>query len=87
MSTYLYRAVALESDVDAFSGDLLIWPGESLGRGSGYLSRSSAVDAGECSGVAYVIVRSAPITFTMPPEAVKAARIAELRDELATLTS
>jgi hypothetical protein len=86
MSTYLYRAIASTSDVDEFSGDLMVWPGVSLGRTSGYLSRSSAVNAGQRSGVDYVIVRSEPVVFILPPEVLKARRIADLREELAVLT-
>jgi hypothetical protein len=85
MPTYLYRAVAAEP-WEGESVDLSIWPGEPLGRSSGYLSRSAAVDAGERSGVKYAVVRSAPVVFRMPAEVLKQREIADLRDRLAMLT-
>jgi hypothetical protein len=86
MATYLYRAVAVEPDVDAESGETFIWPGMSLGRASGYLSRSAAKEAGERSGVRYVVVRSEPVSFVLPAEVLKQREIADLRDRLSLLT-
>ena len=83
MSTYLYRAICLETVDDEFADDLMLWPGLPLGRSSGYLSRSSAVAAGEGSGVKYVIVRSEPIVFPVPLVLEQALLIDELRDKLA----
>lgn len=64
MSTYLYRAISTEETLPESPWDSGHWVGESLGRDSGYLSRSSAVDAGERSGIDYKIVRSKPVDFT-----------------------
>lgn len=64
MNTYLYRAIATEERLPESEWDFGIYEGETLGRMSGYLSRSSAVDAGNGSGVAYKIIRSKPVDFT-----------------------
>lgn len=63
MKTYLYRAIATEAREPEDEWDIGIEPGEVLGRMSGYLSRSSAKEAGECSGVAYKVIRSEPVVF------------------------
>lgn len=89
MITYLYRAVATEHVDNAYNGEPIAWPGMPLGRASGYLSRSSAVIAGQSSGVAFVIVRSEPVVFHDPPEVDVAelrAENRELRDRIRTLT-
>jgi len=74
---YLYRAVALEY-VDNAHEDTICWPGMSLGRGSGYLSRSSAKNAGIRSGFEFKLVRSAPVKFPVIPE----VEVAELREQI-----
>jgi hypothetical protein len=86
MTTYLYRAIALENDTDNVDGEPNFYVGMPLGRSSGYLSRSSAVAAGENSGIEFVIVRSEPVVFNLPPNALKLIRIADLLEELAQLT-
>ena len=85
MPTYLYRAVTAEASKD-LDGETTVWPGESIGRASGYLSRSGAKDAGERCGLAFVIVRSEPVAFTLPPEILREQEIADLRDRLVMLT-
>jgi len=80
MKIVLYRAVALAT-VESPSGDLVVWPGMSLGRSSGYLSRSSAVAAGERAGVAFRVVRSLPVKFPVLPE----VELAEAREQIAAL--
>ena len=74
---YLYRAVTAHESLE--------FPARfPLGRATGYLSRSSAVEAGERSGLAYVLERSEPIVF--PTRAEKLRRqIAELQAELAAV--
>lgn len=64
MSTYLYRAIATETVEPMGEWDIGTDPGDILGRQSGYLSRSSATDAGERSGVGFAIIRSKPIDFS-----------------------
>lgn len=81
MATYLYRAVALETVRDEF-GDPHVGPGDSLGRASGYLSRSSAVNAGVRSGVKFVIVRSVPVEFEMPLVVKQAIHIDRIEEQL-----
>lgn len=84
MSTYLYRAVAVEYTHDLDSDELVYWPGLSLGRMSGYLSRSSAVDAGVAAGVAFEIVRSEPVVFLTRAEKIQ-KQINDLHAELVAL--
>ena len=81
MSIYLYRAVALEHVDHAHTGEPMFWPGMPLGRATGYLSRSSAVDAGDRAGVAFRVVRSLPVIFPVLPE----VELAEAREQIATL--
>jgi hypothetical protein len=62
--TYLYRAVAVQDHTHTFRGNVQhIEEGEPLGRSSGYLSRTSAIDAGRRYDVPFVIVRSRPVVF------------------------
>ena len=68
MTTHIWRAIALEELTDEYSGDLVLAPGDTIGRRIGYLSRSSAKWWGEHSGVRYVLVKSDPITFPKPVE-------------------
>lgn len=92
--TYLYRAVSIEphkvseSEWDDFgveSAHTYTEPaGMILGRQSGYLSRSAAVDAGERSGLAYEIVRSEPVVFLTYAERLR-KQIRELTAELAAV--
>ena len=79
--TYLYRAVTLEHLIDEFTGDTVFWPGDTLGRATGYLSRSAAVDAGRRSGARFEVVRSEPVVFPVP----HAVEVRELRDQIAAL--
>lgn len=69
--TVLYRAVATEHVDDAFTGDVIAWPGAVLGRQSGYLSRSGATDAGRRSGIAFKIVKSEPVVFLSEAERIR----------------
>jgi hypothetical protein len=88
--TYLYRAIAVEYVDDAFTRELIAWPGMPLGRTSGYLSRSAAVNAGRASGVEHVIVRSEPVVFHNPPEAEAAELRADnqrLRERISVLAT
>lgn len=67
MNTYLYRAVnkhPLEI-LHEWGGEPETVPAGSqvFGRQSGYLSRSSAVDAGKASGVPFEVIRSEPVVF------------------------
>lgn len=63
MNTYLYRAIAT-NDIPDECGFELWFAGDSIGRQSGYLSRSSAVEAGERYAQGhYTIVRSLPVVF------------------------
>lgn len=86
MSTFLYRAVALEAREDEWTGEPIYFVGDSLGRATGYLSRSAAKDAGERSGVEYTIVKSLPVLFVLPKVVEQAQRIQELEETLATVT-
>lgn len=86
MPTYLYRAVAAESYSDEVTGETSIWPGMPLGRSSGYLSRSAAVEAGARSGIKHVVIRSAPVQFELPAEVLKQREIQDLLDRLEALT-
>lgn len=81
MATVLYRAVALETVPDDLDQPY-IGPGDSLGRASGYLSRSAAAEAGIRSGVKHVIVKSRPVEFDMPIEVRQAQHIALLEEQL-----
>lgn len=81
MSVYLYRAVATEHVDDAYMGEPIAWPGMSLGRASGYLSRSGAKSAGERSGIAFEIVRSEPVVFLTRGQQLQ-KRINEMHAEL-----
>jgi hypothetical protein len=83
MSVFLYRAICLEHADDAFTGEALLWPGLPLGRSSGYLSRSSAVVAGQRSGVEFKVVRSSPVKFPALPE----VELAEAREQISVLRS
>ena len=90
MSIHLYRAVALEEIVNDWTEQVDVYVGQSLGRSSGYLSRSGAKAAGERAGIRYVIVKSAPITFPTSPEVERIEleqEIAELRARLAEVAS
>lgn len=82
MGTFLYRAVSLENKDHEWTGEPSHWVGSTIGRASGYLSRSSAVEAGKDSGVKFVIVRSEPVVFNLNPQVVLLARIADLEDQL-----
>ncbi|MCZ4069251.1 hypothetical protein O1W71_16395 [Microbacterium sp. H37-C3] len=79
--TVLYRAIATEHVDDAFTGDVVAWPGAVLGRQSGYLSRSAAKNAGERSGIAFEIVKSEPVVF-LTAEQRLVRDIRELTEEL-----
>lgn len=86
---YLYRAVSTESisvsereydDFGDVSTSTYVEPaGMILGRQSGYLSRSSAVEAGMRSGIAFEVVRSEPVRFL--------SRAEKLREQIAVLTA
>lgn len=84
--TVLYRAVATEHVDDAFTGDVIAWPGAVLGRQSGYLSRSSAKEAGRRSGVAFEVVKSEPVVFLTEAERISrqirelSARLEQIRE-------
>lgn len=82
MSIYLYQALATETVEDEYTDDVIAWPGATLGRATGYLSRSSAVFAGDRSGIAYVIVRSRPVVFETPLVIVQANEIDDLKEKL-----
>lgn len=86
MSVYLYRAVATEDVDDAFTGEPIAWPGSTLGRQSGYLSRSGAKTAGDRSGIAFEVVRSEPIVF-LTREQKLVREIRELTAELESIRS
>lgn len=66
MNLYLYRAVSTENIEPEEEWEHAIWVGMPLGRETGYLSRSSAKDAGERSGIDYRIERSQPIQWAPP---------------------
>ena len=82
----LYRAIALEHVNDPISGEPVLWVGSPIGRWSGYLSRSSAADAGHASGVKFAVVKSLPVIFPVPMVVEQAQRIEELEQRLATVT-
>lgn len=82
-TTYLYRAVATEHVDDALTGEPIAWPGSTIGRQSGYLSRSGAVDAGRSSGIDFEVVRSEPVVFLTRRERIE-REIDRLRAELTT---
>lgn len=74
---YLYRAVTVRESLELPAR----FP---LGRVTGYLSRSSAVEAGERSGLDYVVERSEPVVFLGRAEKLR-RQIAELEAELAAV--
>lgn len=92
MTTYLYRAVSTEpftvteyewDDFGEESPHVYEEPaGMILGRQTGYLSRSSAVDAGRRSGLAFEVVRSEPVEFLTDTERLR-RQIERLSAELA----
>lgn len=83
MTIHLYRAVAIEDGADDCGEP--IFRGEVLGsRVSGYLSRSSAMDAGRASGVEFEVERSEPIVFLSRRERLR-KRAAELSAEAKAL--
>lgn len=94
MNTYLYRAVSteprtvVEYDWDDFgesSPHTYEEPaGMVLGRQTGYLSRSSAVDAGQRSGLGFEIVKSEPVEFLTDTERLR-RQIQGLTAKLAAL--
>lgn len=86
MSTFLYRAVSLEARDDEWTGEPIYFIGDSLGRATGYLSRSAAKDAGERSGVEYTIVKSLPVLFALPKVVEQARHIQDLEERLAIVT-
>lgn len=79
---YLYRAVATTETRNPFTEDLVTWPGSPIGRATGYLSRSAAVNAGAECGVPFEIVRSEPVIFLTRRERLE-REIDRLRAELA----
>lgn len=81
MITYLYRAISMEHVDDGPTGEPLYWPGSTIGRSSGYLSRSAAVEAGKQAKVQFKIVRSEPVVFLPDPELEALAEADELRYE------
>lgn len=94
MNTYLYRAVSTEpftvteyewDDFGESSPHVYVEPaGMVLGRQTGYLSRSSAVDAGRRSGLAFEIVKSEPVEFLTDTERLR-RQIQRLTAKLAEL--
>lgn len=95
MTTYLYRAVSTEPftvterDWNDFGDEEEVFSYEEpagmiLGRQTGYLSRSSAVDAGRRSGLAFEIVRSEPVEFLTDTERLR-RQIQRLTVELTKL--
>lgn len=94
MTTYLYRAVSTEpftvteyewDDFGESSPHVYEEPaGMILGRQTGYLSRSSAVDAGHRSGLAFEVVRSEPVEFLTDTERLR-RQIQRLTVELTKL--
>ena len=94
MTTYLYRAVSTEPfsvteyEWDDFGEEhpqVYVEPaGMILGRQTGYLSRSSAVDAGRRSGLAFEIVKSEPVEFLTDTERLR-RQIQRLTANLAEL--
>lgn len=94
MTTYLYRAVStepvtvVEHDWDDFGvpseHTYQERAGMILGRQSGYLSRSSAVEAGRRSGLAFEVVRSEPVEFLTDVERLR-RQVERMTAELAKL--
>ena len=85
MTHHLYRPVATEAIEPEFEWEYGVEPGDNVGRrASGYLSRSSAVDAGMRSGVRFEIQRSNPITFG-PQKSTAVDDLAHMGRTLATL--
>lgn len=94
MTTYLYRAVSTEpftvteyewNDFGESSPHTYVEPaGMILGRQTGYLSRSSAVEAGHRSGLAFEIVKSEPVEFLTDTERLR-RQIRRLTTKLAAL--
>jgi len=89
--TYLYRAVLTEyvQVRDERNGHTYHYtPGHVIGRQTGYLSRSSAVDNGLAfineKGGSFEVVKSEPVRFLTADEK-REKRIAELEAELAAL--
>lgn len=82
--TYLYRAVATVETRNPFNEEIVTWPGSPIGRATGYLSRSAAVNAGAESGVAFEVIRSEPVIFLTHRERIE-RDIERLRGELANL--
>ncbi len=78
--TFLYRALSLEEVFDEYTDEVQIFIGDSLGRSSGYLSRSGAKRAGERFGGRFAIVRSEPIAFAASEEVDEAQRVALLAE-------
>lgn len=76
---YLYRAVTAHESLELPAR----FP---LGRITGYLSRSSAVEAGDRSGLDYVIERSEPVVFLSRAENLR-KQIAALEAELAAVVA
>lgn len=69
MRTYLYRVISTRDDQHGRIGAHMkhvYSEGEHVGRATGYLSRSSAIEAGERAGVDYLIERSQPIKWEPP---------------------
>ncbi|GAA4176355.1 hypothetical protein [Gryllotalpicola koreensis] len=91
MSTlHLWRAIALEDQHLDWTDEIFVTVGDTLGRQSGYLSRSAAVDAGKRSGLKFKVVKSDPITFPIDPdvEAIELrAQVAGLKEQLAQIRS
>lgn len=95
MTTYLYRAVStephtvIESDWNELGEEETVVSyvepaGMILGRQTGYLARSSAVDAGFRSGLAFEVVRSEPVEFLTDTERLR-RQIQRLTAQLAEL--
>lgn len=92
---YLYRAVTTRDydmeyehwDGSGLTVEVDVLPaGSPIGRQTGYLSRSSAVDAGARSGMEYEIVRSEPVEFLSDTDRLR-KQIRELTAELAVLNA
>lgn len=90
-NVYLYRAVTIRDyehetrtwDENSWGVEFDTMPaGSPIGRQTGYLSRSSAVDAGERSGLDYRVVRSEPVEFLSDTDRLR-KQIRELTAELA----
>lgn len=81
MKTHLYRAIALDDYEDEYTREPIYWVGSVIGRQTGYLSRSAAVDAGRRSGIEFEIIRSEPVIFLTRAEQLQ-KRINELTADL-----